>query len=59
MSWGSNVINWFADNAESFVYGNLVWYIVLAVMFMAGGHYGKCVYFAGAAVLTVGIIMMR
>lgn len=53
------MIEWFANNAERFVYGNLAWYVVLTVMFTLGGHHGKAVYFLGAATLTVGIIMMR
>jgi hypothetical protein len=53
------VITWFALNADKFVWGNLAWYVLLAVMLGLGGHYAKCVYFAGAAILTVGIIMMR
>ena len=54
-----NIIEWFAVNAERFVWANLAWYVLLAVMLGLGGHYAKCVYFAGAAILTVGIIMMR
>ena len=53
------MITWFALNADKFVWGNLAWYVLLAVMLGLGGHYAKCVYFVGAAVLTVGIIMMR
>lgn len=54
-----NTIEWFAAHADKFVYANLVWYVLLAVMLGLGGHYAKCVYFVGAAILTVGIIMMR
>ena len=53
------MIKWFAAHAEEFVYVNLVWYLLLSVMFALGMHWGKAVYFAGAAVLTVGVIMMK
>ena len=53
------MIAWFEAHAEEFVYVNLVWYLLLAVMLGLGGHYAKCVYFVGAALLTVGVIMMR
>lgn len=53
------MIAWFAIHAEEFVYGNLVWYLLLSVMFALGAHWGKEVYFAGAAVLKVGVIMMK
>ena len=53
------MIAWFATHAESFVYVNLAWYLLLSVMFALGAHWGKAVYFAGAAVLTVGVIMMK
>jgi len=53
------VIAWFATHAESFVYVNLAWYLLLSVMFALGMHWGKAVYFMGAAVLTVGVIMMK
>ena len=41
------------------MYVNLVWYLLLSVMFALGMHWGKAVYFMGAAVLTVGVIMMK
>ena len=59
LSWRSALIKWFAAHAEEFVYVNLVWYLLLSVMFALGMHWGKAVYFAGAAVLTVGVIMMK
>jgi len=53
------MIAWFAAHAEEFVYVNPSWYLLLSVMFALGAHWGKAMYFAGAAVLTVGIIMMK
>ena len=53
------MVDWFVKHADHFVYVNLAWYLLLSVMFTLGAHWGKAVYFVGAAVLTVGVIMMK
>lgn len=53
------MIEWIASHSDQFVYVLWVQYVVLAILLLIGGHYGKAVYFLGAAILTVGIIMMR
>ena len=35
------MIAWFAAHAEEFVYVNLVWYLLLSVMFALGMHWGR------------------
>mgnify|MGYP001601864790 CR=1 FL=1 len=40
------------------IYGNLAWYLVLTVAFAYHRAWGVAVYFGGAAVLTVGVILM-
>lgn len=45
----------FADNLLLI---NLIWYIALACAFGLAGSYPKSIYFLGAAVLTVGVVMM-
>lgn len=44
--------------AENLLYINLGWYVVLAVAFAGAGIYPKALYFAGAAILTVGVVLM-
>ena len=53
------MIAWVAAHANQFVYVLLPQYVFLAVVLGLGGYYGPCVYFTGAAVLTVGVIMMK
>lgn len=44
--------------ADRLLYINLGWYALLAVAFALGGNYPKSLYFLGAAILTVGVILM-
>jgi hypothetical protein len=44
--------------ADNLLLANLVWYLVLACAFGMAGAYPKSIYFLGAAVLTVGVVMM-
>lgn len=44
--------------AERLLWINLGWYVVFALLFMAAGIYPKALYFIGAAILTVGIMLM-
>jgi hypothetical protein len=44
--------------ADNLLLANLVWYIVLASAFGMAGIYPKALYFMGAAVLTIGVVMM-
>lgn len=44
--------------ANGLLWINLTWYIVLALAFGFAGIYPKSIYFAGAAILTIGIIVM-
>jgi hypothetical protein len=50
---------WLAQFAERLVWVNMSWYFLLALAFMGGGLWGKGVYFLGAGVLTIGVIMMK
>lgn len=40
------------------LYGNLAWYAVLCIMFGLAGNLGKTLYFLGAAILTIGVIIL-
>ncbi len=53
------MINWIVSTANEFVWVSLVLNVFYALAFAVAGNYPKCVYFLGAAVLTVGLIMMR
>ncbi len=44
--------------ADNLLLANLVWYVVLACAFGLAGMYPKAIYFLGAAVLTIGVVMM-
>ena len=44
--------------AESLLYINLGWYVLLAGAFVVAGIYPKALYFAGAAILTIGVVLM-
>ena len=44
--------------AERLIWVNLGWYVLLSVAFALGGQYPKALYFLGAAILTVGVILM-
>lgn len=44
--------------ADNLLIANLIWYIVLACAFGMAGMYPKSLYFIGAAVLTIGVVMM-
>lgn len=52
-------VEWFASSAERFVWISLLLNVFYALVFALAGNYPKCIYFLGAAVLTVGLIMMR
>jgi hypothetical protein len=43
--------------ADRLLYVNLAWYAVLAVAFLAYGNVPKALYFLGATILTLGIIL--
>ena len=44
--------------AETALYVNLGWYALLCVLFFMAGNLGKGLYFLGAAILTIGIILV-
>lgn len=43
--------------ATRLLWANLAWYLLLSAAFYLGGNVPKSVYFLGAAILTVGIIL--
>ena len=51
--------DWLGVLAEKLVFINMTWYFILGALFAVGGLYGKAVYFVGAGILTIGIILMR
>lgn len=51
-------MKWLAENATRLLYVNLGWYALLAVAFLAAGSVPKFLYFLGAAILTVGVLLM-
>lgn len=44
--------------ADNLLLINLIWYLILACAFGLAGIYPKTIYFLGAAVLTIGVVMM-
>ena len=44
--------------AERLLIVNLIWYILLTLAFLAAGLYPKALYFLGAGILTIGIMLM-
>lgn len=44
--------------ANAALYVNLAWYVILFVLFSAAGNLGKALYFLGATILTVGVIIL-
>lgn len=50
---------WLAANALKLLYGNIAWYVLLALAFASGGDLGRTLYFAGAAILTVGVLLIK
>lgn len=55
----SSVAAWLAANAKQLVYVNLGWYVLLALAFISGGDIGRTLYFAGAAILTMGVLLIK
>ena len=53
------IIDWFVKHANHFIYVSLLLNIWYATVFALADDAGKCVYFVGAAILTIGLIMMR
>jgi len=37
----------------------LVQYIIIAVLYGVNDNWGKCLYFVGASILSVGVLMMK
>jgi hypothetical protein len=46
-----------AAAADRLIWVNLAWYLALAAAFCLGHVYHKALYFLGAAILTLGIIL--
>ena len=45
-------------SANSLIVLNVVWYVVLAVAFAIEGQIGKVLYWTGAAILSIGVMLM-
>jgi hypothetical protein len=55
----ANIIEWSVKHADHFVYISLALNVWYAFVYFIAGNMPKFIYFGGAAVLTVGLIMMR
>ena len=52
-------MNWLAGHAKQLVYINLGWSALLTVAFLAAKDAGHTLYFLGATILTVGVVIMK
>lgn len=43
---------------EKLIWINFGWYVLLAIGFAVAGSYPKALYFLGASILTIGVILM-
>lgn len=50
---------WLVAHAEDVVWVSLILNIVYAFVFACAENWAKCLYFMGAAILTIGLLMMR
>ena len=53
------LINWFVAHENVFVWASLVLNVCSTTVYIAAGNGPKAVYFGGAVLLTVGILLMR
>lgn len=44
--------------AETLLYINFAWYVALTLAFGLASVYPKALYFLGAAILTMGVVLM-
>lgn len=56
MRW---LIEWFIAHENVFVWASLALNLGSMTVFYFAGNPGKVVYFSGAVMLTVGLLMMR
>lgn len=52
------VTQWLPDN-NTLILVNIIWYLLLALLFGTEGNAGKTIYWIGAAVLSLGVYIMR
>ena len=55
----TNIIEWFVTHENVFVWISLVLNVCSTTVYILAGNGPKAVYFGGAVLLTVGILLMR
>ena len=55
----TNIIEWFVTHENVFVWISLVLNVCSTIVFILAEKPGKVVYFGGAPLITVGVLMMR
>ena len=53
------MVYWFVKHADHSVYVSLLLNLWYAAVFAFADNAGKSVYFVGASILTIGLIMMK